>query len=114
MNVGKKSDNEIGRWWIQSGRLLEVSEGQMAEVMCRQMLVMKQDMGLDRDEIQIMEELIGNLGYYDVSMQEKGLAYCVKRLEELIERTEQTAREKKKLYQTLGILGGCFLVIMLL
>lgn len=113
-NVGRKQENEIGDWWRDVGLLLDTGEEQLVEVISGTMSTL-QDVGhFQGEDMQILRELMRSLGYLDVTMQERGLTLSLQRLEDVIQRAETATREKKKLYTMLGILGGCFLVIILL
>ena len=53
------------------------------------------------------------LGYMDLEMQIKQLSLYEKNLEEEISRLKEEASGKKRLYRSLGILGGLLLAVLL-
>lgn len=53
------------------------------------------------------------LGYMDLEMQMKQLSLYEKNLEEDISRLKEEASRKKRLYRSLGILGGLLLAVLL-
>lgn len=65
----------------------------------------------DREELARLGEC---LGYLDASTQETTAALYLEELKREIERTNLEAPTKKKLYQSMGILGGIFLALLFL
>ena len=55
-----------------------------------------------------------HLGYLDLEMQMKQLSLYEKNLEEEISRLKEEASVKKRLYRSLGILGGLLLAVLLI
>ena len=55
-----------------------------------------------------------HLGYLDLEMQMKQLSLYEKNLEEEISRLKDEASVKKRLYRSLGILGGLLLAVLLI
>lgn len=53
------------------------------------------------------------LGYLDLEMQLSSIDLYLEQLELRIREAQETARTKQKLYQSLGVAGGIFLVILL-
>ena len=63
-----------------------------------------------------LEQLAGlgeHLGYLDVDMQERTLGLYLEQLDISIEYLRTNQREKCRLYTSLGIMGGMFLVIVM-
>ena len=54
-----------------------------------------------------------HLGYLDVDMQERTLKLYLEQLDLTIDYLRQNQREKCRLYTSLGIMGGMFLVIVM-
>ena len=67
------------------------------------------DNSRDREELARLGEC---LGYLDASTQETTAALYLEELKREIERTNLEAPAKKKLYQSMGILGGIFLALL--
>ena len=53
------------------------------------------------------------LGYLDLEMQLSSIELYLEQLELCIRESQEAARTKQKLYQSLGVAGGIFLVILL-
>ena len=54
-----------------------------------------------------------SLGYLDVEMQKNAMKLYLKELEQKIEYLQKEIPQKRKLYQSLGVMGGIFLLILL-
>ncbi|MBQ8184748.1 MAG: stage III sporulation protein AB [Lachnospiraceae bacterium] len=68
---------------------------------------------LRRDEKQRFQQLGEGLGYLDLEMQMSTIELYLEQLEGDIARAQEELQTKQKLYQSLGIAGGIFLVILL-
>lgn len=62
----------------------------------------------------ILASLGDILGRYDAQRQREAISAARRRLEELAGRLEEDSRRQGRVYQTLGLSGGAFLVILLL
>ena len=60
-----------------------------------------------------LAEALEHLGYLDVDMQERTLKLYLEQLDLTIDYLRQNQREKCRLYTSLGIMGGMFLVIVM-
>lgn len=65
----------------------------------------------DRQELARLGE---SLGYLDITMQENSIALFLQELEQKIQTIQTEIPVKKKLYQTMGVLGGIFLAVAFL
>ena len=68
---------------------------------------------LKRDEKEKLGQLGEGLGYLDLEMQLSTIELYLEQLEEDIALSQEEIRTKQKLYQSLGVAGGIFLVILL-
>lgn len=69
---------------------------------------------LTQRDLQLLSSLGGQFGYLDRDMQLKTIDLYLARLEEERLQEMQKAGEKMRLYRTLGILAGVFLVVVML
>lgn len=69
---------------------------------------------LDRKDRLLLEGLGDNLGFLDQKMQLTTLTHYMMSLETAIEEAENEVKEKVKLYNLLGLLGGLFIMIVML
>ena len=70
-------------------------------------------MALTKQDRQYLAELGKHLGYLDRDMQERTLLLYLEQLDLTIDYLRQNQREKCRLYTSLGIMGGMFLVIVM-
>lgn len=68
---------------------------------------------ISQEDRQALDEFGSNLGYLDSSMQERTILLYLERLDERIEYLREHKRERCRLYGSLGILAGMFLVLLL-
>lgn len=65
----------------------------------------------DREQLGVLGEI---LGYLDLEMQLSSIELYLEQLEIRIRDAQESLTGKQKLYQSLGVAGGIFLVILLL
>ena len=68
---------------------------------------------LKREDKEQLGSLGEVLGYLDLEMQLSSIELYLEQLELRIRESQEAARTKQKLYQSLGVAGGIFLVILL-
>ena len=64
----------------------------------------------DREQLAGLGEV---LGYLDLEMQLSSMELYLEQLELRIREAQEAAQTKQRLYQSLGVAGGIFLVILL-
>lgn len=69
-------------------------------------------LGLPKNQREIFFSLGEHLGYLDLEMQTRQLRACEEELERLIGELREELPGKKKMYQSLGILGGILLAVL--
>ena len=68
---------------------------------------------LTRADLEQFTALGEHLGYLDVDMQERTLLLYLEQLDLSIEYLQAHRQEKCRLYTSLGVMGGIFLVIVM-
>ena len=68
---------------------------------------------LKKEEKEQLESLGEILGYLDLEMQLASIELYLEQLEIEIQKAQESLATKQKLYQSLGVAGGIFLVILL-
>ncbi len=66
------------------------------------------------DETEILQQVGATLGSTDLDGQLAALTLCKSRLEVLLTQSSQRQRTHGNLYRSMGVLGGLFLVILLI
>lgn len=94
-----------------------MQEGEsLQEIWRREVMALKSDTGripLEQGDLEQLAHLGEHLGYLDVDMQERTLKLYLEQLDLTIDYLRQNQREKCRLYTSLGIMGGMFLVIVM-
>lgn len=65
----------------------------------------------DKEQLKTLGEV---LGYLDLEMQLNSLDLYLEQLDLSILEAQEAIRTKRKLYQSLGVAGGIFLILLLL
>ena len=74
----------------------------------------KREMALAREDLAQLKELGNHLGYLDVDMQERMLLLYLEQADLTISDLREHKREKCRLYTSMGVMGGIFLVIIMM
>ena len=69
---------------------------------------------IDKETIEYIADIGASLGYLDANMQLIEFDRHIGYVSEALEATKQTAKEKGRLFRTLGVLGGILAVIILI
>ena len=62
----------------------------------------------------LLEQLGRGLGYLDLEMQTESLNQVIYQTEEVIKSAKEQKEIKEKLYQTMGVTAGAFLVLLII
>lgn len=68
---------------------------------------------LEREAVDVLREMGGQLGCLDMHAQEKAIDYFLKKWDYLIEKRRKEKSEKLKLYYVCGVMGGLLMVIII-
>lgn len=113
-HVGRKSEGILAQIFTGVEERISRQEGEQFYVLWREEVEKKKkDMLLSERE---QEELIAfgeHLGYLDLEMQEHTIALYLEQLEMSIRFYREHEQEQRRLYGSLGIMGGLFLSIMM-
>lgn len=69
---------------------------------------------LTKEDYQLINQLGESIGYLDKNMQINTLDLYTEQIEGTIEELSKSVKEKTHLYNSLGIMGGIFIIIILL
>lgn len=72
------------------------------------------DSALTKEDKEELRQLGQYLGHLDITQQENAMALFQQELERKIQAVQAEIPVKKRLYQSLGVLGGIFLAITLI
>lgn len=69
---------------------------------------------LRKEDIEELKKFCGSVGYLDINLQLENIDCYSRMLQEKTEGLMKESREKCKVYRTLGVLSGIFVVIIML
>lgn len=114
-SVGGRTASPFSEFLGELARQLETSSGKTFGELLRQSVAAHlEDSELGREDLEDFCEAAVHLGYLDGKMQVHILETYRKEQERKVLRLTGELPAKQKLYRSLGILGGIFLVILLL
>ncbi|MCI8418660.1 MAG: hypothetical protein HFI33_14395 [Lachnospiraceae bacterium] len=104
----------FGEFFLNLERELGLQDGRSLSQLWREGV--KQELRttcLSREEKERLQQLGEGLGYLDLEMQLSTIQLYLEQLDGDIARAQEEIRTKQKLYRSLGVAGGIFLVILL-
>lgn len=105
---------EPGEFLIRVSRKLEQRRNvSLAKIWNEELERVSADLPISKTDQRNLAELGENLGYADRDMQEQTLFFYLEQTDEAIEGLKREVETLGKLYRTLGIAAGMFLVIVL-
>lgn len=112
--VAAKSEGEFSSFFDAVSKRIEAQRGEpLYEIWKEETGKLDRNLPLSAEDKQQLEQFGEHLGYLNTEMQERTILLYLEQLEESITYLKEHQREKSRLYTSLGILGGVFLVIIL-
>ena len=107
--IGDKIKGPIGEW-LKSlcRRLYEKEHNSFEEIWDISIEQKLQESYLKKEDLNELKDIGKNLGYFE------NIDLFIEQLEYKIQKTREDCETKGKLYRSIGIMGGVFLVILLL
>ena len=107
--ISRKTDGKYKKWLRElAGDLEKREKGPFQEVWEYEIAEHFKDSQLAKEELEDLRQVGKNLGYLET------LDLYLEQLDLSIQKTREEIKSKKKLYQSMGIMAGIFLVIVLL
>lgn len=114
-SIGGRKQNAFGNFFLKLSQQLNRLDGTtFVELWKAAVETELSETALKKSDKESLEKLGESLGYLDKEMQLNQIDFYLTQLEEEMKQLEGEKKDKKKLYQTLGIMGGIFLTILLL
>lgn len=113
--TGERMPDPVRFFFLAVAERLEEGEGSsLREIWKEELGKIQEEWALEKQDLSDFEQFGSELGYLDLSMQEKTLNLYLERLE-WTEKTFQSSLDGKvRLCASLGVLSGIFLVIVLI
>lgn len=113
-NIGKRAQRWVGPLFTRFGELLTNNESETAYRLWMQAITeMKGSTNLTNEDWEVVEGFGKTLGYLDKQMQQNAIGYVVEYIDEKAETLQKKSETNKKMYRSLGILGGLLLAVVL-
>lgn len=104
-----------GRWLSEmADRMCRKDSGNLMEIWSQEVEIYLTENMFPGEERQRLMELGGFLGRADIDMQIRYLDRYLEQLTDAIKKRKSALGEKKKLYRSLGIIGGILIAVMLI
>lgn len=111
--VARHTEGVIAMFFKTISSQLEIDQGRrLEEVWEEQIASCLSGSELPKEVLILLSGLGQTMGYLDVTMQVDTLNLYLERLENLIRRQRKEQKEKVRLYNLLGIMGGIFVTIL--
>ena len=112
--VGEKSQGHLSDFFRAVADRIEMQEGEVFyDIWKEEVGRIRPEVPLDKKDRQELLAFGEHLGYLDRDMQERTILLYLEQLDLVIEDGRAHQKEKSRLYTSLGIMGGLFLVIIL-
>ena len=113
--AGERGSGPLGRLFSRTAQeILERRGDSLDEIWASQVeQTAGEGLPLTGEDIRRLKDLGKQLGYLDVDMQERTLLLYLEQLDLEIGYLREHKREKCRLYTSLGVMGGLFLVIIM-
>lgn len=112
--VGEKSQGGLGTFFCAVADRIENQQGEVFYDMWQEEIaLLGPEIPLDKKDRRELATFGEHLGFLDREMQERTILLYLEQLDLAIDDGRAHQKEKSRLYTSLGIMGGLFLVIIL-
>lgn len=113
LHMARKQNGILKIWLIKLSEALEEKSGMsFSELWNASIVDSFQKSHLKKEDMQELMNLGMQMGYLDENMQLGVINLYLEQLELTIQRTREELLPKKRLYHSLGVMGGIFLIIL--
>ena len=115
VRISKKVIEPYKSWLTSlSNNLQKENQNTLMQVWQEETTCLLEKLSLSAEEKEELKSLGGQIGNYNIQMQETAFRWYASCLEERRERLLKEVSEKQRLCNSLGVLAGIFLVILLI
>ncbi|MCL2577660.1 MAG: stage III sporulation protein AB [Defluviitaleaceae bacterium] len=113
-NIAKRTSLGISPIFLQFSRLLAEGEGETAyQLWLTAMEPCKETTCLAAEDRAVLEDFGKTLGYLDKQMQKNAIDYAVSYIDEKAAAIAAISDKNKRMYRSLGVIGGLLLTVVL-
>ncbi len=114
--VGRRTEGPLAELFLRVAKRVYGQEGESFRVIWQEEtgLLDKKTSALAKADRKSLALLGEHLGFLDRDMQERNLLLCLEQLDLEIGKLREQRPEKCRLYTSLGVMGGLFLVVLLI
>jgi len=110
----KQAGAELSTFFCAVASELEERNGRtIREIWEEQSEQRKNSFSLGREEVAELKRFGTQLGEMDVKVQERAISRYEEELSAALKRVEEELSRKERLYRSLGVLAGCFIIILI-
>lgn len=114
-NAAKRHEGRLGPFLKRvAGELKEYSGTSLKDIWAKAVKEELKHTSLTKKDRECLLFLGEQLGYLDKDMQMNTIDWYITQLEEIMKEVSSDAKQKMRLYQSLGVLAGLFVVILFL
>ena len=113
-NIAKRTSLGVGTLFENFSRLLAEGEGETAyQLWCEALAEGKERIFLAPEDMTIIEDFGKTLGYLDKQMQQSAITFAVQYIDEKAAALQSRADKNKRMYHSLGVIGGLLITVVL-
>lgn len=112
--IARRMDNLYGRFLAKMSEEMDSMEGQtLAQIWERCLVEGLRESALNKEDREKLIAMGGQLGYLDIEMQLSTIELYLEQLQQELESARENLKRNGKLYQTMGVIAGIFVVILM-
>ena len=113
-NIAKRTESTIGALFLQFSELLSAGEGETAyQLWATAMEGIKGKTFMADEDLSVVDGFGKTLGYLDKHMQQNAINYAVTYIEEKAAALQTQGDKNKRMYRSLGVIGGLLITVVL-
>lgn len=115
LELAKRTESVLGSFLAETAAAMELrSKSSMGDIFAEQAKQLSGIPGLNTKDVEALVRFGRRLGCHDREMQVQTIRLYQEELAAARAEAREDYRQKAKVYQSLGFLGGCFCVLLLL
>lgn len=112
--IAERMENIYGMFLLRVSEELMAMDGQtLAQIWERNVRECFRESAMSREDKDRLLSLGGQLGYLDIEMQLNTIELYLEQLQEEISHAQEASKRNGKLYQTMGVIAGIFVVLLI-